>query len=380
MADIHDIYQKFLDRRCSREEVLHLMAYFRHTENADDILQLIQDELDSLDDLPITADDYKVSERNFQKLQATLKRQNKIRKLKAYGVSAAACLIFAAFGTLFYVYTSSETQKDSLHVQSEHKIMPGANRATLTLADGSSIALSELQSGVTVGDLMRYDDGTVISAPKTTYATLSTPQGGQYRVTLPDGTKVWLNAASSLRYPTQFTGSERRVILTGEAYFEVPKKANQPFIVESNKQLLTVLGTTFNVTAYAEEKEIITTLLEGKVAITSVADQAQSITLRPGQQSMLTAAKINVNEVDATEAIAWKDGKFVFNNTDIHAVMRQIARWYDAEIVFTDDLSDVTFSGSLSRFADINDILSNIELTHSISLKVKGRRIMVGRR
>ena len=312
-----------------------------------------------------------------------LQRRGRTRKFRVSWYAAAVLLIIG-ISLVLYVYQhkdAASTGATTRLAQQDSLPMPGGNRAILTWADGSSVELSENHTGLLVGEELVYEDGSVLSQAKTRHATLTTPKGGQYRITLPDGTKVWLNAASSLQYPTQFDGSERKVRLTGEAYFDVAHKEDQPFVVETAQQSLKVLGTVFNINAYAEEGKTSTTLLEGKVAVRSNNLQGtKSATLAPGQQSILEVTGLRVAPVDVQEAIAWREGKFVFSNSDIHSVMRQIARWYDVEIVYEGDLSAVLFTGSMSRFADIHTVVQNLELTREIELNIQGRRIVVKKR
>ena len=306
-----------------------------------------------------------------------------IRSLwRRYASVAAVLLVAFSIGIYSYFYnrdTSINTDSTRVNI-SQNSVVPGSNRATLTTDAGETVVLSEIHSGLIVGDTLIYEDGSVISTSKTSFATLSTPRGGQYAVTLPDGTKVWLNASSSLRYPTRFTGTDRRVFLTGEAFFEVAHNVDQPFIVDTDLQMLQVLGTVFNINAYADERQIATTLVEGKIAVRKKGAGDSPVVLRPGQQSLMDDKAVKIVAVDVQEEIAWKDGKFVFYNSAIQAVMRQLARWYDVEIVYLDDVSAISFTGSLSRSAPLTDILEDIALTESVNLKLEGRRIIVRRR
>lgn len=311
-----------------------------------------------------------------------IQRKNKLRPMwQAW--SAAVLLLSISISVLFYFYkrdTSNFSMGRDALVNQDSMPSPAGNRATLVWADGSRIELSGKHSGLIVGEKLAYEDGSQLSEAKTTSATLRTPKGGQYRVELPDGTKVWLNAASSLQYPGRFDGDQRKVMLSGEAFFEVAHNPKQPFVVETARQQLSVLGTVFNINAYDEEEQTTTTLLEGKVALQSKAKMGKPILLDPGKQSILLADQFKVTAVDKQEAIAWKEGKFVFNGSDIYAVMRQIERWYDVEVTYEGDMSNVLFTGSLSRFADIRTVAEKLELTQEIKLTIQGRRITVRKR
>ena len=199
------------------------------------------------------------------------------------------------------------------------------------------------------------------------------PPGQQYEVVLPDGTHVWLNAASSIKFPTAFTGAVRKVELMGESYFEVAKNRVMPFIVSVNQTEIEVLGTHFNVMGYAEEGSTNTTLLEGSVKIRK---GGSSKTIIPGQQARVTN-NIQVAEVNTDEVIAWKNGKFSFNDEDIHSIMNQIVRWYDLEVVYMPGVTNQKFGGEISRYKNVNEILKKLELTQTIHFKQEGRRIIV---
>jgi ferric-dicitrate binding protein FerR (iron transport regulator) len=206
--------------------------------------------------------------------------------------------------------------------------------------------------------------------------TLTTPRGGQYEVMLPDGTKVWLNSASSLTYPVTFAGKERRVELTGEAYFEVAKNTSSPFFVKTSGQTVKVLGTHFNINSYEDEKCVKTTLLEGSVVITSDGNK-QAVNLKPGQQSVNKAASFDViNEADIDEAVAWKNGKFLFRNTDLQTVMRQLSRWYDVDVEYQGTIAERHYRGRISRNVPVSQVFEILK-TSGINFIINGRTIIV---
>src|SRR5690606_16695043 len=215
---------------------------------------------------------------------------------------------------------------------------------------------------------------------------LQTPRGGQYTVTLSDGTKVWLNAASSITYPTAFTGKERRVSVTGEVYFEVAHRDDQPLYVVSEQPELKVLGTHFNVEAYGDDTETRTTLLEGSVRVTPTdpgspaAAGANATTLKPKQQAVISPGSkaVGVSAVNPDDVVAWKNGLFVFNNESMESVMRKIARWYDVQVVYEDSQpKEELFGGSISRFDDVTTVLRMLEKTGDVRFQVTGRTIFV---
>jgi transmembrane sensor len=261
-------------------------------------------------------------------------------------------------------------------------ILPGTDRAVLTLANGSTIELDSAKSG----SLAQLGNSQIVklnsSSPEynktrdghLVYNTLSTPAGGQYRVVLADGTRIWLNASSSLHFPISFSGKERLVKLTGEAYFEVANNADMPFKVKVGEAEVQVLGTHFNIMAYENEKSINTTLLEGSVRVFSGAQQA---IITPGQQTEITkTGGMIVSQADVEEAVAWKNGFFEFNSFDIQQVMRQIARWYNVEIIYMGSIPEGHFSGYLKRSNDIMQVLEILKLGN-VQVKIVGRKIMV---
>ncbi|HWW40092.1 FecR family protein, partial [Pedobacter sp.] len=258
-------------------------------------------------------------------------------------------------------------------------------KAVLTLSDGKNIILDEAadghiadQSGVTITKTKQGEIIYAVNNHLTSKAVnqISTPKGGQYQIQLPDGTKVWLNSASSLRYPASFSGPERKVELSGEAYFEVTKNKNMPFKVLTRKQEITVLGTHFNVNGYEDEETIKTTLLEGSVKV-KIMGSENSALLKPGEQSVYEKNGLNVVNADLDEVIAWKNGYFLFQDEDIHAVMRKVARWYDIEVVYQGNLSRKHIGGSVSKSKDLSDVLMILKATDEVNFKIEGRRVTV---
>ena len=267
-------------------------------------------------------------------------------------------------------------------------ITPGRNRAVLTLANGKKLDLDDTQTGIIsrqgASIVSKSADGKLAYGNNTdtrdknavTYNTIETPRGGQYQLTLADGTEVWLNAGSSLKYPTTFTGKERKVELTGEAYFEVAKNKEKPFSVALNGMEVEVLGTHFNVMAYNDENTIETTLLEGSVKLTK---DGSSTMLIPNQKGVLNsgASNFRVHVVNTENVIAWKNGFFKFDDENIETIMRKVARWYDVDVSYKGNLKRQNFGGKVPRFKDISQLLTTLELTGTIHFKIDGRRITV---
>lgn len=316
-----------------------------------------------------------------------------------YAVVALGVVALAAYLWRSGVSTPPD-QTELAAAKAPLPILPGGDRAVLSLSDGSVILLDSASDGLlaeqggsrivkTADGQIRYNNGGPGSG-ELLMNTMSTPRGGQYRLTLPDGSVVWLNAASSLRFPASFAGKERRVWLTGEAYFEVNKLGsaqqgntagnNIPFIIEVNRPgsgptEIEVLGTHFNVNAYEDEASIKTTLLEGKVGVSAGNEK---LLLDPRQQVQVnaTGSMKLVRDVDVEAATAWKNGYFSFNNTDVAALMRQISRWYDVEVEYADKLPERKFGGEISRNSNLSQVLKIMEESE-LSFRVEGKRIIV---
>ncbi|WP_426328739.1 FecR family protein [Pedobacter sp. R-06] len=298
--------------------------------------------------------------------------------------AAASIAILLGVGG-FYFITKERSARVSEIVTND--IAPGGNNAILTLADGKKIVLSGAKNGnlAQLPDVrvIKTSDGNLsyqktpsgqLSPSLVNYNVVSTPLGGQYHLTLSDGTNAWLNAGSSIKYPTSFSGLERRVEITGEVYFEVAHNAAKPFRVVSAGQLVEVLGTHFNINAYADENNIRTTLIEGSVRI-SGANQTK--TIKPGEEAELSSKGISIGRADTEEAIAWKNGYFRFNDENIESIMRKLSRWYGIEVSFQGSISQEGFNGKISRYKNISQALKMLEQTGAVHFEIKGRRVSV---
>lgn len=393
--ELKKLLDKYLSNQCSKAETDKLFDQLQQQGSDKELLENIQQEFLN-DDFrqrytmpPASAD------RIRERLKAHAEEIAAVplypsRKWRLAGIAAAVVLVM--FSINFYRNVSKE--KDTLSAASigglKNDVKPGDSKAVLTLADGRTIVLDNVKSGILASQgqtaISKTADGQIVydasakplenaSAPLT-YNTITTPRGGQYMVVLPDGTKVWLNAASSLRFPTAFTGKERRVELSGEAYFEVAK-SGIPFLVNSAGQQIEVLGTHFNVMAYEDEASVKTTLLEGSVKVSNLKSHISHL-LRPGQQSSLSRdGSLKVTEVNTEEAAAWKNGYFIFANENIQSSMKKIARWYDVEIEYQGNVKNKALWGTISRFENISEVLKMIELTGVIHLKLEERRVIV---
>jgi ferric-dicitrate binding protein FerR (iron transport regulator) len=302
--------------------------------------------------------------------------------------AAAAILLFIAAGGYFWFANKPSTPTLTQTTQPvRDTIMPGGNKAVLTLADGSRIVLDSTREGTLTKQgnvkvinlntaVLAYNAGSG-NAQEVIYNTLSTPPGGQYQLLLADGTKVWLNASSSIHFPVAFKGAARNVAITGEAYFEVAKNAAMPFTVTVKDATVQVLGTHFNIMAYDDERSINTTLLEGSVKVSKGSQQKM---LAPGQQSkMLPTGAIKVSAADIEEVMAWKNGWFQFNASDIEKIMRQVSRWYDVDVVYDGKIPTGHFTGIVSRQNNISQVLQIMQ-AGGVRFTISGKKVTVHNR
>lgn len=305
-----------------------------------------------------------------------------LRRPSTWWMGGAAAILCVGI-LLFSIDRTEEDPASESAASAVDPILPGGNKATLTLTDGSAIVLNEAQPEIIVsGDSITYGDGTQLVEEKQRtgdYLQLAAHRGGTYQITLSDGTKVWLNSDSKLRYPVQFAGNERIVELDGEAFFDVAEQqtpqGKRPFLVKTKSQTVEVLGTQFNISAYHDEFAEYTTLVEGAVQISKDAGMVQR--LLPGQQGIVSKGPIQIKTVDVNVFTAWKDGYFAFPDVHIREVMKSIARWYDIEVEYQGDFVDSYFGGTISRFEDFETLLETIALTGSVKFKIIGRRVIV---
>ena len=306
-------------------------------------------------------------------------------------IAAAVITIVLAVGGLYSYFSYKETMDAPIMVIQED-IQPGGDKAVLTLDDGSQIILDEAKMGILASegstsvqkkdkgliayqtglDNIRRDDGQPVEVK---FNTISTPQGGQYKIVLPDESEVWLNALSSIRFPTSFEGDSRNVDITGEVYFEVKEDTLKPFLVKTPGQTIKVLGTQFNINAYENEPAILTTLVEGSIEV--VAGN-RSIRIQPGQQTVNDKYnKMNVQKVNTDQVIAWKDGLFQFWNTDLQEIMRQLSRWYGVEVDYLNETYDKSFSGFIGRDVPLSNVLHMLEEAGNVNFGLNGKTVYV---
>lgn len=384
------LYRKFLNNVCSEAELSELFQLFG-TANESVLKNLINEELQAAkSDFPANEKEEERLDFVRQQIKAAIsRRRNKIRTL-VYKLSAAAAIIIAVTSGILLlrqpeIYVPKKAQTVSA-------IRPGQFQATLTLANGKKIVLNRSMTA-TLGKLGQT---TVNVSPANGVAytgtandqmtsnagnTLATGRGEQspYPLILADGSRVWLNAASSITFPTQFTGKERVVTITGEAYFEVAHDRSMPFKVRSGRQEIMVLGTHFNIKAYDDEQTISTTLLQGSVKVKDLTSGTTGL-LIPGQQSRLnrTSGQLAIAKADLEEVIAWKNGFFMFNDQQVTSVMKSMSRWYNVDVEYQNfGNNNERFGGTFSRSSNLADILSSLQTLGHVHFKIDRRKIIV---
>jgi transmembrane sensor len=326
----------------------------------------------------------------FEKIQEQTGTDRNIRHLWPRIAAAASILLALSVGGYFLLHKQAPQQIAQNQIHND--VAPGNNKAILTLSNGKQISLTDAQKGIVSKDgnelIKKTSDGAVSyegngSAGKNqqlVYNTITTPRGGQWSVTLPDGTKVMLDAASSIKYPVSFTGNERRVEITGQAYFEVTHDAAKPFRVITRGQVIEDIGTKFNIDAYDDEPAIKTTLVEGAVRVSNPDEQAPlekaGIILKPGQQTLLQNNKLTVSDANTEEVIAWTNGYFSLDGERIGSIMRKLSRWYDIKVEFKGDLPNIILGGEISRSTTLSQALKILEVAN-VHFIVEGKKITV---
>lgn len=328
----------------------------------------------------------------WNRILQKIPEDNNTRYLKKwYSIAAAVILICLSTGAYFLLKKPAANNLATKNQPLKNDIAPGGNKAVLTLANGTQVILDDAKNGSisqnasvkvnkTGNGVLVYHFNKNISGENNVRPpeinTITTPRGGQYQIILEDGTKVWLNAASSIKFPQVFTDKIRQVELSGEAYFEVTKNKAKPFIVKTNGTQVQVFGTHFNINAYTDNSSVATTLLEGSVSMTYAG---ATIMLKPGQQGVTgeKSVPIKANFVDTEEVVAWKNGLFIFHDESIANIMKQVSRWYDVDIEYMDGTQNKEFGGTISKYKNITELLNNIQLTQTIHYKLEGRRVII---
>ncbi|MEO6135503.1 MAG: FecR domain-containing protein [Ginsengibacter sp.] len=378
----NQLIDKYLTGEATPEEAAFIKKYYQYfEENPDTTLSLSDEEIDL------------IAYRMLEKLRMNMDRPKAIpvipiqNKRNFRWVAAAILFVILSTGTFFLLNgkkpLSAETNIANISVK--HDVAPGGKKAMITLGDGSQIELDSSQNGTISQQgnmkVIKLSNGEIVYKPKGGNANsevlinkLTTPIGGQYQLTLADGTKVWMNSASSISYPTAFIGSERQVKITGEVYFEVAKNAKQPFRVIINDHTeISVLGTHFNVNAYDDKGAAMVTLLEGSV---QVKNNNEVQMLKPGQQAETNEAIKVINNVNIDLIMAWKNGYFSFDNTRLQMVMNQLTRWYDVDVVYEDNVPDMKFWGSINMNSTLSQVLKILEES-GVYFKIENKKIIV---
>ena len=385
---IHFLLQASISKQANAQEENELMGWLLEAEEDSELKSFmlkIWNEYQPAQDLSYVNWDEMYS-RVLQ--SSVVSPEPKVRKINWTRLVAAAVII-GVLGAGIYLYLTPVSQQSIATVQPKQNDIPAPidNKAVLTLADGTRIRLDSSGNGTlaTQGNMqiIQNSNGEIsysgTSAGEVGYNTINVPRGSKsLRLVLADGSQVWINVGSSLTYPTAFTGEERKVRITGEAYFEVAKNTRMPFLVQHNDVSVSVLGTHFNVNTYEDEVAEKITLLEGSIRVNK---SAHSQLLKPGQQATISNKEfkeINVlNNVDLDEVMAWKDGKFIFGEkTDISAIMREISRWYNVDIEYQGKVNQ-HFWGSISKDVNVSQVLKVLEATGSVKFKVEENKIIV---
>jgi transmembrane sensor len=384
-AQIVALFNKYLSNEFSFEEVEELMKYFS-SDQGNALEEKILEHLQS----PVLQkqDDSVLHPRVFEGIKAKIAKGRPVTRKLWPRIAIVAALMVVIFGAgLFYINQRPSTVAQ--RVVHKKEIKPAANKAFLTLADGKRIALNDLTNGSvavqsnvkitkTVNGQLVYviaESNAVSPSTTTLYNTIETPRGGRYEIFLPDGTHVWMNAASTLKYPTSFASlKERKVDLQGEAYFEVAKDKKHPFIVKTSQQEVRVLGTHFNINAYADNNQSQTTLLEGSVRVLGATNQ---LYLKPGQMAVINYNErmLSLKQANLENVMAWKNGLFVFDRQQLSDVLKDVSRWYNVEFEYSEEIGRRKLWGVVSKNGTLAELLDNIFITSSIHYKIEGRRV-----
>lgn len=377
--EVISLMEKYAAGRLSAEEEQRFRSWMEQVSPAE--FQSL------LDEAPHIPADFKAlrnpSPEFIRRLEQRLdERSVKTKVFTLTRMVAAASIVVLAVIAAVYFNQKKPLQQVAQQLE-QPDIHPGGNRATLRLGDGTVIALDSANEGeltrqgntriikLSNGQLA-YQGGDEHAAP--VFNTITTPNGGQYQIELPDGSKAWLNAASSLRFPSYFAGEERMVELEGEGYFEVAANAAKPFRVKIREGVVEVLGTSFNINAYADESAARTTLLQGAV---KVHEGTEAILLKPGQQAVMSNGTITkLPNADIEQAIAWKNGFFQFDGIGLPELMRQISRWYNLEVKFEGKIPEREFAGKISRDVNLQDVLKALQI-NGVNFKRTGNILVV---
>ncbi|WP_291910133.1 FecR family protein [Chitinophaga sp. CB10] len=377
-TDFKILFQKYLDDAITPEEMQLLQQQLRSHYPTAAIEELWETTLQT----PYTGP--RSSPAQLAALYGNVKPGGKVaamkwRKRLPY---AAAILVLVTAGSLWYYQSAQRLPHTPTATAIQQPVMPATGTVTLTLADGSIVKVDSLgnqtirQAGARIskaGNELVYASG---NAAANGTNTLTTPRGRQFQLKLPDGTRVWLNAASSLSYPTAFTGPQRKVTVTGEAYFEVAPNPQQPFVVATARSVVEVLGTRFNIRAYEAASQISTTLVDGAVRVSADQKGISPVVLKPGQVSILTATQMLVDKADTDKTLAWKNGYFNFDGATLQQVLNELQRWYDIDVVYEGNVKNIRFGGELSRSKSLGQIITALK-DNEVHFRLEGNKLTV---
>jgi len=384
--EFEKLLDKYIAGEASLEEEQRLLNFYGSFQKKSEPVEDIDD----------------IGENIFEKIQENIlsveehSYSYKSQYLKSISIAAVILMVIST-GLYFYSNRMISEPESFAEINVRNDIPPGYNKAILTLSDGSTISLDDAANGLLASQgniaITKTENGQIVyernnvdkskfMSNRSVINTIQTPKGGKYQIRLPDGSKVWLNSASTLSYPTSFSGNERKVQLKGEAYFEISTNKNVPFRVESDNQIVEVLGTHFNINSYDDEDYVKTTLLEGSVKVilsSNTNEVARTKLLKPGEQSLTKSSQSNIRieNADTEKAVAWKNGYFKFRNTPIKEIMREIERWYDVELVYEGKISSDEFTGFISNDVKISAVLKIMEESGGVKFSVKGKKLKV---
>lgn len=366
-----ELLEKHKSGKCSPEE-LELLHRWIHNTNLEKNSSLTEDDLINAKADFIT---------HFNKRKPV---HHHLVNWKKIGSAAAAVLVLFGAG-IYFVKNTNRAALESQALLAVNDVLPGGNVAILTMEDGKKVNLDDLSKGAVISlngsEIVKNEDGTLVyssdAVEEITYHTVETPLKGQYRIVLPDGTKVWINSESTLKFPIKFAGTTREIELDGEAYFEVAKDHHRPFFVLSRNQKIEVLGTHFNVKSYKDEPYVKTTLMEGAVKVI-YASSTGSRLLKPGEQATVTEDKCFIHNVDVEQAIDWKNGDFIFQEESLAHIMKRVSRWYGISVAYERgiDLSQ-TFSGQVSRSKNLSEVIACLESTGDLKFVNKDNKLLI---
>lgn len=379
---LQQLAKKVLEGKATEEEKLFLEEYYNAFEKHEGVhADMSAAELNRLQETL----HQKIYE---QTAQAALSSRSRVFNWR-WAAAAAVLVMITATTAIIFNKPGNNVAVPQATITEPDNILPGGNKATLTLNNGATIVLDDAKTGALVQQnniqVSKTKEGQLIytvakqSVPAETvqYNTVTTPRGGQYQVVLPDGTKAWLNAASSIYFPTSFQQKQRTVTITGEVYFEVAHNPKKPFIVTAGTAQVQVLGTYFNVMAYSNEEIVKTTLAEGSVKIT---DAGRTQTLRPGEQLQANAQLFKVMKgVDVEAELAWKNGLFYFKDASIQTVMKQVERWYDISVKYEGKIPEKQFNGKVPRNVNLSELMEILSFYDDMKCEIEGNTVTIKR-